>query len=96
MFPDLHRFLVIFLLIPTPFFSIRPARAEITTGEFVGSEVFVSALADELDRLAPSELLLPDKGVPPEHVSAVVVTVTMNLIRLAGGETQDMPVQISA
>jgi DNA mismatch repair protein MutS len=35
------------------------ARCDLSTGEFAGTEVAAPALADELDRLSPSEILLP-------------------------------------
>jgi DNA mismatch repair protein MutS len=47
------------------------ARCEVTTGELVGSEVTESALADELDRVQPSEILVPDGKLPAELARAV-------------------------
>lgn len=42
------------------------ARCEVTTGELVASEIPVAALGDELDRIAPAEILVPERGLPPE------------------------------
>ncbi len=42
------------------------ARCDISTGELVGSEVPLGALADELDRIGPAELLLPEGEIPAE------------------------------
>ncbi|HMB68215.1 MAG TPA: DNA mismatch repair protein MutS, partial [bacterium] len=47
------------------------ARCEVTTGELVGSEVTEAALADELDRIQPSEIVLPDGKLPAEVARAV-------------------------
>ena len=42
------------------------ARCDLSTGEFVACEIAAAALADEIDRLAPAEVLVPDTGFPPE------------------------------
>jgi DNA mismatch repair protein MutS len=47
------------------------ARCDVTTGELVGSEVTAASLADELDRLGPAEILLPEGELPPEVARAV-------------------------
>jgi DNA mismatch repair protein MutS len=45
-------------------------RCDITTGEFRGTEVATETLADELDRTAPSEILLPEGRLPAEVARA--------------------------
>jgi DNA mismatch repair protein MutS len=41
-------------------------RCDVTTGELVGAEVALDALADELDRLQPAEILVPGRKLPAE------------------------------
>jgi DNA mismatch repair protein MutS len=45
------------------------ARCEITTGEFLGTEVPLSALADELDRIQPAEILVPEGAEEPARLA---------------------------
>ncbi|MFN8176420.1 MAG: DNA mismatch repair protein MutS [bacterium] len=47
------------------------ARCDVSTGEFVATELSVAALADELDRLAPAEILAPDGELPPAVAKAL-------------------------
>ena len=51
------------------------AYADISTGEFAAGEVAVGALAGELARLRPAELLLPEGAPAPEGVEATVTPV---------------------
>ncbi|MCH8066102.1 MAG: DNA mismatch repair protein MutS [Chloroflexi bacterium] len=51
------------------------AYADISTGEFVAGEITVDALAGELLRLQPAELLLPDDTPPPAGVETLVTHV---------------------
>jgi DNA mismatch repair protein MutS len=47
------------------------ARCDVTTGEFVASELPARGLADELDRIGAAELLLPAGDLPAELREAV-------------------------
>ena len=52
--------------------TVGLAYADISTGEFVAGEVAAGALAGELTRLRPAELLLPEGAAPPAGVEATV------------------------
>ena len=47
------------------------ARCDVATGELVGAEVAAGSLGDELDRLAPAEILVPEGEIPAEVARAV-------------------------
>ena len=47
------------------------ARCDLSTGEFVGTELAAAALAQELDRLQPSEMLAPEGELPPDVARAL-------------------------
>ncbi len=47
------------------------ARCDLSTGEFAGLEVAATALGDELDRLLPSEILVPAGDLPVDVAKAV-------------------------
>jgi DNA mismatch repair protein MutS len=51
------------------------AYADVSTGEFVAGEVAAVALAAELARLRPAELLLPEAVAPPEGADGVATPV---------------------
>ncbi|MCA9752478.1 MAG: DNA mismatch repair protein MutS, partial [Gemmatimonadetes bacterium] len=46
-------------------------RCDVTTGEFVGGELMLDALADELQRLRPAEVLVPARKLPAAVERAV-------------------------
>jgi DNA mismatch repair protein MutS len=47
------------------------ARCDVSTGEFLASELASEALAEELDRVAPAEILLPEGETPPAVAKAL-------------------------
>lgn len=47
------------------------ARCDVSTGEFLASEVATEALAEELDRISPAEILLPEGDLAPAVSKAV-------------------------
>ena len=53
--------------------AVGLAYADVSTGEFVAGEVAVGALAAELTRLRPAELLLPE-GLPPPNGNEAMLT----------------------
>ena len=55
--------------------TVGLAYADISTGEFTAGEVAVGALAGELARLRPAELLLPEGAPAPDGVEATVTPV---------------------
>jgi DNA mismatch repair protein MutS len=59
------------------------ARCDVTTGDFAGAEVHAAELADELDRLGPAEILVPEGELPDAVARAVRRDVPLE--RLAAG-----------
>ena len=55
------------------------AYADVTTGEFAVAQMDTDALAAELDRLRPAELLLPEGVQPPEGVRVAVSHLSREL-----------------
>ena len=55
--------------------TVGLAYADVSTGEFVAGEVLAGALAGELTRLRPAELLLPEGAPCPEGIEATVTPV---------------------
>ncbi len=51
------------------------AYADVSTGEFVAGEVATGALAGELARLRPAELLLPEGVAPPDGAETAVTAL---------------------
>lgn len=47
------------------------ARCDVTTGEFVGSEIALAEFGDEMDRLQPTEVLIPAQKLPMEVSGAL-------------------------
>jgi DNA mismatch repair protein MutS len=44
------------------------ARCEVTTGDFLGTEIPLEALPDELDRIQPAEILVPEGAAEPARM----------------------------
>ena len=51
------------------------AYVDVSTGEFACTQVGADAVAGELDRLSPAELLLPQGASPPEGVKATLTPI---------------------